>query len=271
MKRFRRVSRQSVSLICLTALLFGSFAQALAQQTAPAKRALTHKDYDSWHSIQAPQISRDGKFVAYAYMAQDGDSEIVVRNLATGVDQRAPRGYHPPVPPPDDPGANIAEFQAAQARLVRPVFTADSRFVMFSIDPTKAEVNKAKREKKKPEDMPKNALGIIDVSNGQVTRIEKIKNFQVPEDGSVFIAFLREPTLGSGTAVKEGAKEPPTTPSVEPSPNASSAATASPIPKDPQSSRGSSARSQKKKEYGSDLVLRNVTTVTQPTLTAALH
>ena len=93
MKRFRRVSRQSVSLICLTALLFGSFAHALAQQTAPAKRALTHQDYDSWHSIQAPQISRDGRFVAYAFMAQDGDSEVVVRNLASSAEWRAPRGY----------------------------------------------------------------------------------------------------------------------------------------------------------------------------------
>ena len=134
MKYFSRVHRQSVALICALALIASSFAYALGQQTAPTKRALTHQDYDSWHSIQAPQISRDGKFVAYAYMAQDGDSEIVVRNLTTGVDQRAPRGYHPPVPPPDDPGANIGEFLAAQARLVRPVFAADNRFVVFSIE-----------------------------------------------------------------------------------------------------------------------------------------
>ena len=86
MKYFSRVHRQSVALICALALIASSFAYALGQQTAPAKRALTHQDYDSWHSIQAPQISRDGKFVAYAYMAQDGDSEIVVRNLTTGVD-----------------------------------------------------------------------------------------------------------------------------------------------------------------------------------------
>src|SRR5947207_7959502 len=156
MKRFRGVSRQSVSLICLTALLFGSFAHALAQQTAPAKRALTHQDYDSWHSIQAPQISRDGKFVAYAFMAQDDDSEIIVRNVAGGNEWRAPRGYRPPLPPPDDSLPNFGEMIAAQARLARPAFTADSRFVVFSIEPAKAELNKAKKEKKKPEEMPKN-------------------------------------------------------------------------------------------------------------------
>src|SRR6266568_9233756 len=136
MKHFPKIHRYGIALICAISLMAGSFAHALGQQTTPTRRALTHRDYDSWHSIQAPQISRDGKFVAYAYMSQDDDSEIVVRNLTTGVDQRAPRGYHPPVPPPDDPGANIGEFLAAQARLLRPVFAADGHFVIFSIEPT---------------------------------------------------------------------------------------------------------------------------------------
>src|SRR5262249_23038093 len=92
------------------------------QQSNTAKRALTHQDYDSWRSIQSPQISRDGKFVAYAYMAQDNDSDIVVRNIATGTEWRAARGYRPPAPPPDDSLPNFAELIAAQARLARPVF-----------------------------------------------------------------------------------------------------------------------------------------------------
>src|SRR2546425_7443732 len=133
--RIIRSSRPCVSFILGVALIASSLALASAQQPATQKRPLTHKDYDTWHSIQSPQISRDGKFVAYAYMAQDGDSEIVVRSLTAGIDQRAPRGYHPPVPAPDDPGANIGEFLAAQTRLLRPVFAADNRFVLFSIEP----------------------------------------------------------------------------------------------------------------------------------------
>src|SRR6185503_7996129 len=167
-------------------------AQQSAPAPAPAKRPITHQDYDSWRSILATQVSRDGKFVAYAYVPQDGDGEIVVRNIATGVDWRAPRGYRPPVPPPDDPGANIVEFQAEQARLLRPVFTADSRFVVFSIETAKAEVNKAKKDKKKPEDMPKNGLGIMDLTNGTVTRVERVKTFRVPEDSGGFVAYLME-------------------------------------------------------------------------------
>src|ERR1043166_4538495 len=243
-----RPLKRSVALLCTLAL----FATMLsAQQTAPAKRPLTHQDYDSWRSITASQVSRDGKFVAYAYMPQDGDGEIVVRNIATGADWRAPRGYRPPVPPPDDPGTNFAEFQAEQARLVRPVFTADSRFVVFTTEPTKAEVNKAKKEKKKPEDMPKNGLSIMDLSNGTVTRIERVKSFRVPEDGAGFIAYLME-------AAKPEEK-PAASPSPNPQPNTqpSPAAESSPTPATP---RAGSGRSGKKKEYGTELVLRNTAT-----------
>src|SRR5204863_2261553 len=102
MKFFNRHSRRFVSWACAATLIVTSLAQAFAQQPAATKRPLTHQDYDSWRSIQAPQISRDGKFVAYAYMAQDADSEIVVRNVASGAEWRAARGYRPPAPPPDD-------------------------------------------------------------------------------------------------------------------------------------------------------------------------
>ena len=264
MKSFGRVSKKGLSLVCAIALMATSFAQALSQQAAPSKRPLTHQDYDSWRSIQAPQISRDGKFIAYAFMAQDGDSEIIVRNRATGAEWRAPRGYRPPAPPPDDSIPNFAEIIAAQARLVRPVFTADSRFVLFSVEPAKAEVNKAKKEKKKPEDMPKNALGIIDTSTGQVTRIERVKSFQVPEDGSGFVAYLLEPKPGSSQtrgpqtgspagveAWREGAIESPP-------------AETSPSPKTAASSK------EKKKEYGTDLVLRTMTNGTERTFTDVL-
>src|ERR1044072_688097 len=122
--------QRRVALLCTLALLA---TMALAQQTAPAKRALTHQDYDSWRSIPAQQISRDGKFVAYAYVPQDGDGDIIVRNIATGVEWKAPRGYRPPMPPPDEPERN-AEFQAEQARLMRPIFSADSRFLIFSTE-----------------------------------------------------------------------------------------------------------------------------------------
>lgn len=254
MKRLGKVSgkgvffRQSVTLVCALALFVTSFGVTFAQAQTTTKKPITHKDYDSWRTIQAQQISRDGKFVAYAFIPQDGDGEIVVRNVASGAEWRAPRGYRPPTPPPDNPGAAALEALAGQARFVRPVFTADNRFVVFGIEPLKADLNKAKKEKKKTEEMPKNALGVMDVSNGQVTKIERVKSFQVPEDGSGFITYLLE--------AKPEEKKPDTTstPNTTPTP----------------SSRPSPSSKEKKKEYGTDLVLRNMASGAERTFSDVL-
>ena len=123
--------------------------------------------------------------------------------------------------------------------------------------------------------MPKNALGIMDTSTGQVTRIERVKSFQVPEDGSGFIAYLLEAkpeAKGSSPTAKEGSSD--ANPSTEASPNTCFARSRA------QPSRGTSptvregspahlAR-RKKKDYGSDLVLRNLSTGTERTFNDAL-
>ncbi len=265
MKSLNNFSRRYVSMLCAIALVAGSLAHALAQQSAPSKRPITHKDYDSWRSIQSPQISRDGKFVAYAYMAQDDDSEIVVRNVAGGAEWRAARGYRPPAPPPDDSIPNIGELIAAQARLARPAFTADNRFVVFSIEPAKADLNKAKRGSSptvregspgsspaaRDANLPKNALGIMDLSNGQIAKIDRVKNFQVPEDSGGFIAYLMEAKPATPPSSGGAPKENPTNPSesIEDSDDSAQAPQISARP-----GRGP------KKEYGTDLVLRNTAT-----------
>src|SRR5262245_3036455 len=77
-------------IVCAIGLAFMNFGlttnaqQASSNQTSAqttAKRPLTHQDYDSWRSIQGQTLSRDGKFIGYALIPQDGDGEIVVRNL----------------------------------------------------------------------------------------------------------------------------------------------------------------------------------------------
>lgn len=264
------------TLLCAATLaLFGLWLQP-RQQAAPqapataAKRALTHQDYDSWRSIQAPQLSRDGKYLAYAAMPQDGDGEIIVRNLASGAEWRAPRGWRPPAPPPDptDPGAAAAAF-AAQGRLARPFFTADSKHVLFTIEPTKAEILKARKDKKAPDAMPKNALGIMDLATGQVTRIERVKGFQVPEDGAGYVAYQLE-------AKAEEKKPEPAADAPKPGDADAEAVEAE---QDLWQGRGAGGRPGaaqaggrpgNRKEYGTDLVLRKLSDGSERTFAEAL-
>ena len=61
-----------IRLAALSALLL---LPALGQ----SKRPIAFSDFDGWKSIQSQELSRDGKYVAYALMPQVGDGEVVLR------------------------------------------------------------------------------------------------------------------------------------------------------------------------------------------------
>ncbi|MBI4890968.1 MAG: hypothetical protein HY821_10120, partial [Acidobacteria bacterium] len=71
---------------------------AAAFADGQAKRPISYKDFDAWRSISGPALSRDGKFLAYSYMPQDGDGDIVIRELSTGKEWRHAVGALPPPP-----------------------------------------------------------------------------------------------------------------------------------------------------------------------------
>ncbi len=239
---FQRLRRQTVFALCLLSVLT---SQILTQTTA--KRPLTFQDFDSWSSLQGSQISRDGRFVAYVMQPQDGDGELFVRNTSTAAEWRAKRGYRPPTPPPDASDPVATQAFAALGRLLRPVFSADSKFLFFNIEPDKADILKARKDKKKPEDFPKNALGIMDMANGKITRTEEVKNFQVPEDGSGFVAVLKGHAKDADAL--PGANKATANPA-NPTPTPIPTATPTPTP--------TNRPGEKKKEYGTTLILRRL-------------
>ncbi|MBP6821597.1 MAG: hypothetical protein KA368_08640, partial [Acidobacteria bacterium] len=264
--------RHLLALIFALSLTFPALVSAqqnAAKQQASAKRALTHQDYDGWRSIQGQTLSRDGKFLAYAAIPQDGDGEIIVRNLATGAEFRSPRGWRPPTPPPNDPEAGPGAGFQALAGAVRPRITADSRFAIFTIEPNKAEVLKARKDKKTPEQMPKNALGIMDLTTGQVTRIERVKNFQVPEDGAKdsgsWLAYSLE--------AKPEEKKPEATADT-PKPSNNDGEDEADVTDFQRGGQGRGAGGGRpgsgRKEYGTDLVLRNLSNNGERTFADAL-
>jgi dienelactone hydrolase len=194
-------------IVCLIVLSAGLSAQT------PAKRPISYDAYDGWRSIQGTKISRDGAWLVYALSPQDGDGELVVRNLKTGAETRQARGRDA-------------------------VITADDRFVVFTIAPVKAEVEKAKKEKKKPEEQPKSGLGVLNLATGQVFTADRVKSFKVADESGQFVAYLLE-----APAKKPGAKPdagPEAKPEAKPEPGAE---------KKPK---------EKKKDPGTELVVRDL-------------
>jgi len=132
------------------------------------KKVITHHAYANWRSIANTVLSRDGNWAAYSLVAQEADGEVVFKNMKDGKEWRFPRG-------------------------LSPSFSADGKYAAFSIRPTQAELDKAKKEKKKGEDLPKAGLGIVDLSNGNMEAIDNVKQFAWPEEGGNFLVALLEP------------------------------------------------------------------------------
>jgi dipeptidyl aminopeptidase/acylaminoacyl peptidase len=160
-----------------------------AAQPAPVKRPLTHRDYDAWRQIATPTLSRDGRYLAYSYMPQDGDGDLVVKDLKTGKEQRYGVGALPP-PPLPDPDAN--PDAPPVVRNVRISFSADGNYVICTTYPRKADTEKAKKEKKKPEEMPKGGLVVVDLATFAATEIASVKSVQVPSRAGAWIAYAKE-------------------------------------------------------------------------------
>ncbi|WP_058936703.1 prolyl oligopeptidase family serine peptidase [Roseateles depolymerans] len=153
-------------------------AAAVAAQTTAAPRPLTYDVYANWRSIQGTQLSRDGQWVAYALVAQEADGELVVRHLTDGREWRAPRG-------------------------TAPVFSADGHYVAFAVQPTRAVLDQAKKDKKKGDDAPKAGAAVMDLSTGTVETVERVKRFAWPKDGGSVLAMLLEAVPAKKDAGKE--------------------------------------------------------------------
>jgi len=178
---FNHLSRPVSALVLVLGLHAMSVPQSAFAQTTAAnkevstasvtqsgKKLIGHEVYANWRSIQNAIVSRDGLWAAYALVGQESDGEIVLKNLRDGKEWRAPRGN-------------------------APMFSYDGKYVAFSVVPTRAELDKAKKAKLKPEDAPKAGVGVMDLSTGTVEYVERVKRFSFPEEGSGVLAALLEP------------------------------------------------------------------------------
>ena len=142
------------------------------------KKILDHTVYDSWKSIGERMISNSGIYVVYTVNPQEGDGELVIQNPETKYKKVIPRGYNA-------------------------IITEDSRFVVFKIKPYFKDTRQAKIRKKKPDDMPKDSLGIVELGKEEVLMIPRVKSYKSPEKAFGWIAYQKEkPVPDSGKKSK---------------------------------------------------------------------
>lgn len=157
--------------------LFTIFSLVISIFSFSQKLVLDHSVYDQWESIRETIWQPQGQFICYTINPQEGDGVLIVKNIASKIEISIPRG-------------------------AQPVFTEDGNYLIAKIKPSFNETRKAKIDKKKPDDMPKDSLVIVTIANGNITKIPAVKSFQLPQFGNGLIAYLKET---KGDLNKEGA------------------------------------------------------------------
>ena len=116
---------------------------------------MDHSVYDSWESLGEKKISSNGLWVAYTVDVQEGDGRFMLQKTDSSFTLEIPRGY------------------AA-------TFTPDDKFLILSIKPFYKDTRDAKIKKKKPDDFPKDSLGIIDLEKGNLEKVASVISYKVP-------------------------------------------------------------------------------------------
>ncbi len=131
------------------------------------KKPLDHTVYDSWQSIGERLISNDGKWVVYTVTPQEGDADLFVRSSDGSYNQQIQRGYNA-------------------------LITEDNRFLVFRIRPTYKETREARIRKKRPDEMPKDSIGIVELGKANLMKVAKVRSYKTPEKGIGWVAYHKE-------------------------------------------------------------------------------
>ena len=145
-----------------------SFLFIVSISLSQNKKPLDHTVYDGWQSVGERTISNNGKYVVYTVNPQEGDGELFIKRTTGELVAQVNRGYN----------ATITE---------------DDKYVIFKIKPHFKDTREAKIKRKKPEEMPKDSLGIISLENERMNKLfARVKSYKIPEDVGGWAAFLFE-------------------------------------------------------------------------------
>jgi hypothetical protein len=84
--------------------------------------------------------------------------------------------------------------------------TEDNRFAICKVRPFFKDTREARIKKKKPDDMPKDSLAIVEMGKDSVVKIARIQSYKTPKEGDgQWMACLKEKPLPAAPAAPDSA------------------------------------------------------------------
>lgn len=166
--------KRIILLLLLAVFLLPAFSQL--------QRPLTINDLAKWNRITEKIISNNGELAGFVIEPWEGDSSIELYEIKK--DKKT--------------------FFKSSSGIA---FTADSKFLTFTIKPTFEETRELKLKKTKRENMPLNMLGIYDIQKMTTDTIMRLKSFRLPAKWSGWIVWQCEPAITTKEKDKTVKKE----------------------------------------------------------------
>ncbi len=132
------------------------------------KKPLDHTVYDSWQTIGERKLSADGSWIVYTIDLQEGDGKMVLKKVDSSYQFEIPRGY-------------------------MSTFSDDSQFLILRIKPLYGDIRKAKIKKKKPDEFPKDSLGIYNLKTHVFEKEPNVISYSLPKKSGKWLAYLTSP------------------------------------------------------------------------------
>ena len=154
------------ALFCIL-LLIPNYATLTEKEEVTEPRPIEMDDILAWKSIRGGVVSNDGSWLAYTLSPNEGDSEVIIKATKGDKEYKFPVG-------------KVSGYRGS-----RLYFSDNSKWVVFTIYPDRAEAKKAKKSKKKLY----NKLALVDLTSGEKTEFEKVRNFKFSKENSQWLAF----------------------------------------------------------------------------------
>ncbi|MEN6560386.1 MAG: prolyl oligopeptidase family serine peptidase [Acidobacteriota bacterium] len=143
---------------------------APASGPATPPRPIALQDILDWRSIGAAELSPDGGWFMYRLSPLEGESEVVVRQVAGTREYRFPIGQAP-----------------RYAAGVRPGFSADSGWALFLSYPGSKETKALRKDKGRVQ----TTAVLVNLATGEKSEFEKVRGAAFSGDDPGFAAFHR--------------------------------------------------------------------------------
>ncbi len=174
--------RRIVFALVLVGALGAAPRVSLTASDTQAGRPIGLDDIIAWKTIGSATVSTDGRWLAYRLSPHEGDGEIVIRSTQGDKELRFPAGEVPL--PAEDAGAGGGP-PPPPARAV--VFSDDSRWAAFTINPSAKEAKQLRRQNRPAQ----NKAGLVNLETFEKTELDRVKRFAFAGERGGWFAYHR--------------------------------------------------------------------------------